>query len=56
MLEEAELRAGDVLVADALLLSNSLMGIWPVAQLDARVWRDFTVAQRLRQHWLAETA
>lgn len=55
-LEEAELRAGDVLAADALLLSNSLMGIWPVAQLDARVWRDFTVAQRLRQYWLAETA
>jgi 4-amino-4-deoxychorismate lyase len=48
--DEAELELGDLLAAEAAFLTNSLIGIWPVAKLTgqfARQWQDFRVAQRL---------
>lgn len=48
--EEAELELGDLIAADAVLLTNSLIGVWPVARLVGPVvheWHDFSVAQRL---------
>ncbi|MBV8047842.1 MAG: aminodeoxychorismate lyase [Paludibacterium sp.] len=39
--EEARLRPADVTEADLLFVCNSLAGIWPVADLDGRRWRDF---------------
>lgn len=50
--EEAELELGDLAAAEAVLLTNSLIGIWPVAKLGGpieRSWSDFTLAQRLAQ-------
>jgi 4-amino-4-deoxychorismate lyase len=48
--EEAELELGDLVAAEAVFLTNSLIGVWPVAKFTgpfAREWRDFQVAQRL---------
>jgi 4-amino-4-deoxychorismate lyase len=39
--------------AEAVLLVNSLIGVWPVARLGARRWQNFAVAGRLRE-WLDE--
>jgi len=50
--EEAELELGDLVAAEAVLLTNSLIGIWPVAKLIGPIehrWRDFSLAQRLTQ-------
>lgn len=55
--EEAELELGDLVAAEAVFLTNSLIGVWPVARLVgpiARSWSDFSSAQRLAQA-LAET-
>lgn len=48
---ETDLAEADLVAADALLLSNSLIGVWPVAVYrhaggEAR-WRDFELAARL---------
>ena len=37
--------------ADAVLLVNSLIGVWPVARLGVRQWHDFAAARHL-QEWL----
>lgn len=48
--EEHELELGDLLAAEAVFLTNSLIGVWPVARLAGpftRSWQDFSVAQGL---------
>jgi branched-subunit amino acid aminotransferase/4-amino-4-deoxychorismate lyase len=37
--------------ADEVLLVNSLIGIWPVARIEERIWDRFETATRVRQ-WL----
>jgi 4-amino-4-deoxychorismate lyase len=45
-----ELRA-----ADELFLTNSVFGLWPVAQFEERRWADFSVAERIRTALESET-
>lgn len=40
--------AGDIASADALFVCNSLAGVLPVKRLDAREYRDFSVAYRVQ--------
>mgnify|MGYP000152111250 CR=1 FL=1 len=46
--EERDLAPQDLLEADALFLSNSLIGIWPVRRLEARRYRLGALTLRLR--------
>jgi 4-amino-4-deoxychorismate lyase len=48
------LAASDVLSADAVFLSNSIVGIWHVAQLDDRQWHPSGWTEQLK-HWIDET-
>lgn len=41
--------------ADAVLLVNSLIGVWPVARIEARTWDRVETATRVRK-WLHELA
>lgn len=52
---EARLTLDELLSADALMLSNSLMPIWPVARLAGREWTGFALAQALHRRLLQET-
>lgn len=45
---EADIRLDEVRAAAELLLTNSLVGVWPVARLEERVWSDHPVALALR--------
>lgn len=38
----------EVLHADELFVVNSIMGLWPVRELEQHHWTDFPVAQRIR--------
>lgn len=51
--EEAALRWEDLPAAEEMFLTNSLIGIWPVARLDERRWVPGPVTRRL-QALLAE--
>lgn len=44
-----QLRLSDVLSADEVFLTNSLIGIWPVISIDSTSFQDFSVAQQLTQ-------
>ncbi|AVG18238.1 aminodeoxychorismate lyase [Chromobacterium vaccinii] len=46
---EKRLSAADLIDADAVFLSNSLIGIWPLARLGERVWMPSPLLQALRQ-------
>jgi len=39
------LNQADVLAADAVFLTNSVFGVWPVARYQTQTWQDFRVAQ-----------
>jgi 4-amino-4-deoxychorismate lyase len=47
--EERDLRWTDVLAADEIFLTNSLIGIWPVRQVDERQYAPGPIAARLRE-------
>ncbi|MEN3029224.1 aminodeoxychorismate lyase [Chromobacterium amazonense] len=51
---EMRLSAADLIDADAAFLSNSLMGIWPLARLGERVWTPSPLLQALRQALLQQ--
>ncbi|OHX13221.1 aminodeoxychorismate lyase [Chromobacterium sphagni] len=51
---ESRLSAADLIDADAVFLSNSLMGLWPVARLGDRVWTPSPLLQTLRQALLQQ--
>ncbi|HET9653302.1 MAG TPA: aminodeoxychorismate lyase [Usitatibacter sp.] len=46
--EECELRWQDVLSADEAFLTNSLIGIWPVARFEDRTWAPGPLTRRLQ--------
>ena len=52
--ETVRLSLEQVLSADEVFVCNSLAGIWPVAQLEARHWTGFDTAARLAAMLAAE--
>jgi 4-amino-4-deoxychorismate lyase len=44
--QEVDLDLAALLAADELFLTNSLIGLWPVARLQARTWREHPVSAR----------
>ena len=46
--EERDLRWTDVLAAEEIFLTNSLIGVWPVRQVDERQYSPGPIASRLR--------
>lgn len=47
---EARLKPDDLIAADAVFLTNSVIGLWPIRQLAGKVWMPHpTVAQLLQQ-------
>jgi 4-amino-4-deoxychorismate lyase len=47
--EERDLRWTDVLAADEIFLTNSLIGVWPVRQVDERAYAPGPIAARLQR-------
>jgi 4-amino-4-deoxychorismate lyase len=52
--EETRLRPDDLAQSDLLFVCNSLAGIWPVASLDGRHWRDFQPVRPLQAAFAQE--
>jgi 4-amino-4-deoxychorismate lyase len=48
---ERDLERADVLAADELFVTNALIGIWPVGELDGRARPVGTITHRLMQHF-----
>jgi len=46
--EERDLRWSELEAADEAFLTNSLIGVWPVARLDARQWTPGTTTRRVQ--------
>jgi 4-amino-4-deoxychorismate lyase len=46
----------EVLHADELFLVNSIIGLWPIRELEQRHWKSFPVAMQIRQAWAEELA
>lgn len=46
--EERNLRWTDVLAAEEIFLTNSLIGVWPVRQVDERPYPPGPIAARVR--------
>jgi 4-amino-4-deoxychorismate lyase len=46
--EELDLGLEDVRRADELMLSNALAGLWPVRELDGRVYSDYPICRELQ--------
>ena len=46
----------EVLHADELFVVNSIIGLWPVRELEQRRWIGFPVAMQIRQAWAEEPA
>ncbi len=46
----------EVLHADELFVVNSIIGLWPIHQLEQRRWTSFPVAMQIRQTWAEELA
>lgn len=46
----------EVLHADELFVVNSIIGLWPIRQLEQRRWTSFPVAMQIRQTWAKELA
>ncbi|QEL56135.1 aminodeoxychorismate lyase [Chromobacterium paludis] len=51
---ESRLSAADLIDAEAAFLSNSLMGIWPLARLGDKTWSPSPLLQTLRQALLQQ--
>jgi len=46
----------EVLHADELFVVNSIIGLWPIRELEQRHWINFPVAMQIRQAWAEEFA
>jgi 4-amino-4-deoxychorismate lyase len=46
-LQVREVRLDEVLHADELFLVNSIIGLWPVRELEQRCWSDFPIAAKI---------
>jgi len=44
----------EVLQADELFLVNSIIGLWPIRELEQQHWTDFPIATKIRQAWANE--
>jgi 4-amino-4-deoxychorismate lyase len=47
-LQVRDIGLDEVLHADELFVVNSIIGIWPIRELEQRRWIDFPVAARIR--------
>ncbi|MGB9093189.1 MAG: aminodeoxychorismate lyase [Gallionella sp.] len=54
-LEIRNIGLDEVLQADELFVVNSIIGLWPIQNLEQRRWMEFPVAMRIRQAWSNET-
>lgn len=45
----------EVMQADELFVVNSIIGLWPIRELEQRHWMKFPVAMQIRQAWSNET-
>ena len=45
----------EVMQADELFLVNSVIGLWPIRELERQRWMRFPVAMQIRQAWSNET-
>lgn len=50
---EVTLPVEQLLSADELFLTNSLMGVCPIRQLSSSFWNHFPLVRQLQQYWLA---
>ncbi|HEX5337211.1 MAG TPA: aminotransferase class IV, partial [Gallionella sp.] len=48
-LQVRDVGLAEALHADELFVVNSVIGLWPVRELERRIWADFPVAMRIRQ-------
>ena len=46
---EQRVLPAELLAADEVFVCNSLAGIWPVRQLDGRIWQAWPLTVRLQQ-------
>ncbi len=49
-----DVRLDEVMQADELFVVNSIMGLWPIRELEQRCWTSFSVAMQIRQAWAEE--
>lgn len=49
-LQVRDVKLDEVLHADELFLVNSIIGLWPVRELEQRCWTSFPVAEQIRQN------
>jgi 4-amino-4-deoxychorismate lyase len=45
----------EVMQADELFVVNSIIGLWPIRELEQRRWMNFPIAMQIRQAWSNET-
>jgi 4-amino-4-deoxychorismate lyase len=45
----------EVMQADELFVVNSIIGLWPIRELEQRRWMNFPIAMQIRQDWSNET-
>lgn len=54
-LEIRNIGLDEVMQADELFVVNSIIGLWPIRELEQRRWMKFPVAMQIRQAWSNET-
>jgi 4-amino-4-deoxychorismate lyase len=54
-LEIRNIGLDEVMQADELFVVNSIIGLWPIRELEQRHWMKFPVAMQIRQAWSNET-
>ena len=55
-LQISDVGLDEVLHADELFVVNSIIGLWPVRELEQHRWAGFPVAMQIRQAWAEEAA
>ena len=53
-LQVRDVALDEVMNADELFVVNSIMGLWPIHELEQRRWISFPVAVQIRQAWAEE--
>jgi 4-amino-4-deoxychorismate lyase len=47
-LQVSDVRLDEVLHADELFVVNSIIGVWPIRELEQRCWSAFSIATKIR--------
>ena len=55
-LQARDVGQDEVLLSDELFVVNSIVGLWPVRELEHRRWTDFPVSRRIRRDLEGESA